>query len=80
MLYVLFLLCSNKFCFRNHIAWEWAEVNGIKKNNALQTLTTQAAIDERHCYSELNFNPIPSLDTEFITLKVTEVWLVFITF
>lgn len=66
-------VCTNKNCFRTHIAWEWAEKNGIKKNSTIQTLTTQAAIEKRHCYSELDFNPVPSLDTEFITLKITEV-------
>ncbi|KAJ8936602.1 hypothetical protein NQ314_012217 [Rhamnusium bicolor] len=54
-------------------AWIWAEKNGIKRNTTLQTLTASLANEERNCYSEMEYSPIPSLDIEWITLKITEV-------
>lgn len=66
--------------FRLQEAWSLAESRGIERKTTLQKLedatllynTLHAA--ERNCYSEeTEFNPLPSLDIEWITMKITEV-------
>ncbi|KAG5889433.1 hypothetical protein JTB14_032766 [Gonioctena quinquepunctata] len=56
-------------------AWKWAEKNGIKKKTVLQgveDMSNASAARERNCFTEDDFSPIPSLDTEYITLKISE--------
>ncbi|KAJ8924323.1 hypothetical protein NQ315_007116 [Exocentrus adspersus] len=52
-------------------AWKLAEQYGIKKNSTFQTITTAADMEERNCFT-VEFNPIPTLDIQFVTIKVTE--------
>ncbi|XP_074032862.1 tudor domain containing 9 protein spindle E isoform X2 [Leptinotarsa decemlineata] len=56
-------------------AWSWAERNGIKKKSVLEVIENRVASSvarERNCYTEDEYSPIPSLNTEWITIKITE--------
>lgn len=71
-------------CFRVQDAWSLAESRGIERKTTLQKLEDATLLHtilhsgERNCYSEESeYNPIPSLDTEWITIKVTEVSIMY---
>ncbi|KAJ8973120.1 hypothetical protein NQ317_011048 [Molorchus minor] len=54
-------------------AWEWAEKNGIMRNTTLQILTASSVdVEEKNCFSEVVYSPIPTLDIQHLTLKITE--------
>lgn len=71
--------------FRVEDAWSLAESHGISRKTTLQKLEDATLLystlrnGERNCFSvETEFHPIPTLDIEWISIKVTEVRIPFI--
>ncbi|XP_050500207.1 probable ATP-dependent RNA helicase spindle-E isoform X2 [Diabrotica virgifera virgifera] len=58
-------------------AWKYAEEKGFTRKSALQKLAHEdipmpSTFADRNCFSLGAHNPIPGLDVEWITLKITE--------
>ncbi|CAG9856543.1 unnamed protein product [Phyllotreta striolata] len=60
----------------NKEAWKFANDNGLKMENSLvpsnELFPSASTFQEQNCYSECDYSPMPTLDTQWIELKITE--------
>ncbi|VEN34109.1 unnamed protein product [Callosobruchus maculatus] len=57
-------------------AWRWVKENGIKINSTFQTLDASSSSDTDRdsisSYPEEEYSPVPPLDVEHVTIKISE--------